>query len=162
MKPSIGTVVLHLQFYYYPYLLSFAEADSYCFCMYLSPRLFILSIHLEQAMAETTKKNHRRALPLTRRTLQGCWGAWPAWWGVNKQNTLCFQFAANPCSSAFEWGKGTRFESYITCYVAHSNDYVIYYIDFPNCCITCHITCYKTHSMCYIPPLLYSIRFIRI
>ena len=54
-------VVLH---HYYTYLLSFAEADGCCCCMYISPRLFILSIHLEQAMAETTKKNHRRARPL--------------------------------------------------------------------------------------------------
>ena len=114
-------------FYYYTYLLSFAEADSSCFCMYLSPQLFILSIHLEQAMAETTKKNHQRALPPTRRTLEGWWGTWPAWCGVNKQNTLCFQFAANPCASSFFifilGGKGTRFESYISCYVAHLNHY---------------------------------------
>ena len=141
------------------YLLSFAEADSYCFCMYLSPRLFILSIHLEQAMAETTKKNHRRARPLTRRTLQGCWGAWPAWWGVNKQNTLCFQFPSNPRASALGWGMGTRFESYIACYVAHSNDYVMYYIDFPNSYITCHTTWYITTYTCYIWPLLHS-RFL--
>ena len=25
-----------------------------------------------------------RVLPLTRRMLQGWWGAWPAWWGVNQ------------------------------------------------------------------------------
>ena len=58
MKPSIGAVVLHLQVYYYTYHLSFAEADweSCCFCMYLEPLLFILSIHLEQAMAKTAKK----------------------------------------------------------------------------------------------------------
>ena len=44
--------------YFYTHLLSFVEADSYCFCMYLSPLLFILSIHLEQAMAETTIEGH--------------------------------------------------------------------------------------------------------
>ena len=104
MKPSIETVVLHLKFYFYTCLLSFAEADSYCFCMYLSQRLFILSIHLERAMAETTKKNHRRALPLMRRTLEGCWGAWLAWWGGNKQNQLCFQFALNPRASTLRGG----------------------------------------------------------
>ena len=81
--------------------MSFAEADSYCFCMYLSPQLFILSIHLEQAMAETTMKNHWR-------------GAWPAWWGGNKQNTHCFQFAANSRKRS-GGGGATRFESYITC-----------------------------------------------
>ena len=29
-----ATVVLHLQVCYYTYFLSFAEADSFCFCMY--------------------------------------------------------------------------------------------------------------------------------
>ena len=43
MKPSIGAAVLHLQIYDCTYLLSFAEADSCCFCMYFWPRLFILS-----------------------------------------------------------------------------------------------------------------------
>ena len=107
MKPSIGAVVLHLQVYYYTYLLSFAEADSFCFCMYLSPRLFILSIHLEQAMAGTTKKNHRRALPLMRRTLEGCWGAWPAWWGVNKLSIWCkFAAARKRTVGGWWWGEG--------------------------------------------------------
>ena len=132
--------------------------------MFLVPSLASFD---EQAMAETTKKIHRRERSLTRRTLQGCWGVRPAWWVVNKQNTLCFQFAAaaNHRTSALGWGgggvgKGTRFESYITCYVAQSNYYVMYYFDFPNCYITCHMTCYTTHSICYIPPLLYNIRFV--
>ena len=54
----------------------------------------------------------------------------PAWWGVDKQALLSIC-----CKSARKriwWGgggkgEGTRCESYITCYVAHSNDYVMYY-----------------------------------
>ena len=61
----------------------------------------------------------------------------------------------------WEGGGATRFESYITYYVAHSNDYVMYYIDFPKSYITCHITEYITTFTCYIPPfkLLHN-RFI--
>ena len=68
-----------------------------------------------------------RALPLTRRTLQQSWGTWPAWWGVNKHALLsicCKSERKRICGGG---GKGTRFESYITCYVAHSNHYVMYY-----------------------------------
>ena len=44
-------------------------------------------------------------------------------------------------------------------YMHNMHDYVVYYIqvDFPICYITWHITCYITHSICYIPPLLYNI-----
>ena len=38
-KPSVGAVVKLLQVYHGQYLLSFAEADSSCFCIYLSPLL---------------------------------------------------------------------------------------------------------------------------
>ena len=142
MKPSIGTVVLHLKFYYYTYLLSFAEADRYCFCMYLSPQLFILSIHLEQAMAETTKKNHRRARPLTTRTLEGCWGAWPAWWGVNKQNTLCFQFAANPRASALGVCEGEGHQIWII--------YNMLCCTFKRLCYVSHLFSKQQYNMSYI------------
>ena len=64
-------------------------------------------VHLEHSSwASYGRDNHRRARPLTRRTLEGCWGAWPAWWGVNKQNTLCFQFAANQSASTLGGGGG--------------------------------------------------------
>ena len=104
----------------------------------------------EQAMAETNKKNHRRALPLTRRTLEGCWSTWPAWWGVKKLSICC-----KSARKRIGGGEGIRFESYITCYAAHLNCYVMCYIDFPNCYKTCHITCYITHSICYIHHFCY-------
>ena len=150
MKPSIGKVVLHLKFYCYTYLLCFAEADSYCFCIYFSPQFFILSIHLEQAMAETTKKNHRRARPLTRRTLEGCWT-----WTKHALLSL-LSICCKSASKRILGGKGTRFESYITCYVAPLNEYVMYYIDFPNNYIRCHVTRFITTYTCYIPPLLHN------
>ena len=55
-----SSLLLHISFA----KLSFAEADSCCCCMYISPLLFILSIHLEQAMAETanTKRLHKAFL----------------------------------------------------------------------------------------------------
>ena len=79
---------------------------------------------------------------------------------------LRFQFAANPRARALGEGggrgkarKGTRFESYITCYVAHLNDNVMCYIDFQNSYITCHVTGYITTNTCYLRPLLHN-RFL--
>ena len=70
-------------------------------------------VHLEHS--SWASYNHRRALPLTRRTLEGCWGAWPAWWEVNKLSICCK--SARKCIGG-RWGEGHQIESYITLPVA--------------------------------------------
>ena len=75
---------------------------SFEFCR--SWQLFILSIHLEQGMAETTKKNHWRVQPKTRRTLEGCWDAWPTWWGEINKTRFAFNLLQIPAQAHWEGG----------------------------------------------------------
>ena len=63
---------------------------------------------------------------------------------INTLCSICCKSARKRIGGGGREGKGTGFESFITFYVAHSNDYVMYYTDFAKSYLTCHITEYIT------------------